>query len=91
MKVEPHNDNIIRMVDTFKRYNPDLTEILEDNNLFNTIKGVEGKVYCGTFTARIYMRERCVGTYQFDCSHWANIQTQTDNQMKPRLRVVKGI
>ena len=89
MKVMRHNDDAIRMIDTFKRYNTELTEIVSDDNTFKTIKGVEGKVFCGTFIAKVYLGTRPLGTYKFDCRHWANILTLTDRQMKPRLTALK--
>ncbi len=89
MKVMRHNDDAIRMVDTFKRYNTELTEIVSDDNTFKTIKGVEGKVFCGTFIAKVYIGTRIIGTYKFDCRHWADILSLSPRQMKPRLTALK--
>ncbi|MBQ2440681.1 MAG: hypothetical protein II502_00635 [Paludibacteraceae bacterium] len=89
MKVMKHNDDAIRMIDTFKKYNIEMTEILEDDNTFRTIKGADGKIFCGTFIAKVYVGTKPIGTYKFDCRHWVNILTLTGNQMKPKLSVVR--
>lgn len=85
MKVLEHNDNAIRMVDTFKHYNREMTEIIEDNNVFHTVKGVDGKVFCGTFKARIYIGTKPMGVYEFDCRHWINIVKLSVHELKPRI------
>ena len=89
MKVMNHNDNAIRMIDTFKRYNTELTEIIEDDNTFRTINGVEGKVFCGTFTAKVFIGTKPIGVYKFDCRHWRDILKLSDHEMKPRLTLVR--
>lgn len=89
MRVMTHNDNAIRMIDAFKHYNQFMTEIIEDSDTFKTIRGVEGKMYCGTFTAKVYVGTRPIGTYKFDCRHWADVLTLSDRAMKPRITKVK--
>ena len=89
MKILKHNDDAIRMIDTFKRYNTELTEIIEDDNTFRTIKGVDGKVFCGTFTAKVFIGTKPIGVYKFDCRHWRDILRLSNNEMKPRLTLVR--
>ncbi len=89
MKILKHNDDAIRMIDTFKRYNTELTEIMEDDNTFRNIKGVEGKVFCGTFTAKVFVGTKPIGIYKFDCRHWANILRLSNSEMKPKLTRIK--
>lgn len=89
MRIMTHNDNAIRMIDTFKHYNTELTEILEDDNCFRTIKGVDGKVFCGTFTAKVFVGVKPIGIYKFDCRHWANILRLSDRELKPKLTQIK--
>ena len=90
MKIMKHNDDAIRMIDTFKRYNTEMTEIIEDDNTFRTIKGVEGgRVFCGTFTAKVFVGTKPIGVYKFDCRHWANILRLSSNEMKPKLTLVR--
>jgi len=85
MKVLEHNDNAIRMIDTFKHYNREMTEIIEDDNTFRTVKGVEGKVFCGRFKARIYIGTKPMGVYEFDCRHWLNLVKLSEHELKPRI------
>ena len=89
MRIMRHNDNAIRMIDAFKKYNTELTDIIEEENVFRTIRGVEDKVFCGTFTAKVYIGTKPIGIYKFDCRHWADILKLTDQQMKPRITQVK--
>ena len=89
MRILTHNDNAIRMIDTFKRYNTELTEILEDDNCFRNIKGVDGKVFCGTFTAKVFVGVKPIGIYKFDCRHWMNILRLSERELKPKLTQIK--
>lgn len=89
MRVMKHNDNAIRMIDTFKKYNQFLSEVVEDSDDYRVIRGVEGAVYCGVFVVRLYIGTRLLGTYEFDCRHWANILNLSPMQMKPRLRKIR--
>ena len=68
MKVMKHNDDVIRSISTFKKYNDVLTEIINDNMRFRKPKGFVEKIFCGTFTAKVYIGQQIIGTYRFDCT-----------------------
>lgn len=85
MRVLSHNHDAIVMIDTFKHYNREMTEIIEDDNTFRTVKGVEGKVFCGRFKARIYIGTKPMGVYEFDCRHWLNLVKLSAHELKPSI------
>ena len=68
MKVMKHNDEVIRSISTFKHYNNELTEILTEKTFFRKPKGFVEKIFCGTFTAKVYIGQKIIGTYRFDCT-----------------------
>ena len=68
MKVMKHNDEVIRSFSTFKKYNNELTEILAEKTFFRKPKGFTEKIFCGTFTAKVYIGQQIFGTYRFDCT-----------------------
>ena len=88
MRVLEHNDNAIRMVDAFKQYNREMTEIIVDDNTFRTVKGVDSKVFCGTFVTRVYVGTKPMGVYKFDCRHWVNLVKLSAHELKPRISKV---
>lgn len=87
MRVMKHNDEIIKSVATFKHYNNVLSEIVSED--YKEIKGhgLEKPLFCGEFTAKIYIGQRIVGTYNFDCKHFRNF-TQLD-RLTPKLTKIK--
>lgn len=90
MRILKHNDNAIRMIDTFKKYNTELTEIIEDDNIFIGVRGFDERVFCGTFIAKVFIGTRPIGIYKFDCRHWSNILRLSDRELKPKLTLIKA-
>ena len=70
MKILSHNDSIIRSVQSFKKYNHVLSEVVDET--FCEVKSpyLEQPLFCGIFTAKIYIGQKIIGTYQFDCRHF---------------------
>lgn len=66
MKVMTYNDDCIRSF--FKKYNNEMTEILTEKTFFRKPKGFTEKIFCGTFTAKVYVGMKVMGTYKFDCT-----------------------
>ena len=87
MRVMKHNDEIIKSVATFKHYNNVLSEIVSED--YKEIKGhgLEKPLFCGEFTAKIYIGQQIVGTYKFDCKHFRNFM-QLD-RLRPKLTKIK--
>ena len=68
MRVMKHNDDIIRSVSTFKKYNNVLTDIVNEDSVWRKPVGCDEKIFCGTFTAKVYIGQQIIGTYKFDCT-----------------------
>lgn len=87
MRIMKHNDEIIKSVQSFKHYNNVLSEIVSED--YKEIKGhgLEKPLFCGEFTAKIYIGQRIVGTYKFDCKHFRNFM-QLD-RLAPKLTKIK--
>lgn len=83
MKVMAHNDEVIRTVRTFKKYNQRCSEIISEDYQEINDRRLEKPLFCGVFTAKIYIGNQIMGKYRFDCRHyrdWENLDVLT-----PRL------
>ena len=85
MRVMKHNDDIIRSVSTFKKYNNVLTDIIEESSVWRKPVGFDEKIFCGTFTAKVYIGHQIFGTYKFDCTDF-NAKVISDDA---RVRLTK--
>lgn len=87
MRIMKHNDEIIRSVSTFKKYNNVLSEIVSED--YHEIKGhgLEKPLFCGEFTAKIYVGQQIAGTYKFDCKHFRNFMSL--DRLTPKLTKIK--
>lgn len=87
MRIMKHNDQIIRSVKAFKHYNDGMSEIVSED--YKEIKGhgLEKPLFCGEFTAKIYVDYQIKGTYKFDCRHFRNF-TELD-RLVPKLTKIK--
>lgn len=72
MKVMKHNDDIIRSVKEFKKYNNVMSEIVEETAAWKKPKGFQEKIFCGTFVAKVYIGNTIKGTYRFDCTDFGH-------------------
>jgi len=85
MRVMKHNDDIIRSVSSFKKYNNVLTDIIEESSVWRKPVGCIEQVFCGTFVAKVYVGQQIKGTYKFDCTDF-NAKVIPDNA---RVRLTK--
>lgn len=87
MRIMKHNDEIIRSIKTFKRYNNVLSEIVSEE--YREIKGngLEKPLFCGEFVAKIYIGQNIIGTYKFDCRHFKNFMGL--DRLTPKLTKLK--
>lgn len=83
MKVCKYNDDFIRTF--FKRYNNEMTDVVSETTKWNKPKGFVEKIFCGVFVAKVYVGQRIMGTYRFDCSEFAE-RIISDNA---RVRLTK--
>ena len=83
MRVMSHNDEVIRQVSTFKRYNNVLTEIVSEDYREIKDKCLEKPLFCGTFIAKVFIGQKIIGTYKFDCTHYRNFAKL--DRLTPRL------
>lgn len=70
MKIMGHNDSVIRSVSAFKKYNNVLSEVVDETYCEVKSHLLEKPIFCGVFTAKIYIGQKIIGTYQFDCRHF---------------------
>lgn len=61
-------DDIIR--GSFKNYNKSMSTIVEENFKMSKPSNCNGEVFCGWFTARIYVGNQLLGRYKFDCTEY---------------------
>lgn len=87
MRIMRHNDEVIRTVSTFKNYNEVMSEVVSEDYRTVKIRGMEEPIFCGTFVAKIYIGQRIIGTYKFDCEHYRNIMTL--DRLQPKLTKIK--
>lgn len=87
MRITKEQDGIIRSVKTFKKYNDVLSDIVSEEPNYVNGRGLEKPLFCGVFTAKIYIGQQIIGTYKFDCSHFRNWREL--NTFVPRLTKVK--
>ena len=59
-------DDIIR--GTFPKYDKGMSSIIEENYKTRKPLNCDCEVFCGWFTARIYVGNHMVGRYKFDCT-----------------------
>lgn len=87
MNVMKHNDEIIRSVKAFKHYNEFLSEVVSEQ--FNEVrsKHLTEPLYCGKFTAKIYIGQHIFGVYEFDCTHWRNFMEL--DVLVPKIKKIK--
>ena len=67
-----HNDEVIRSVTAFRKYNNVMSEIISEDAAWKKPKGFEERIFCGTFTAKVYVGNVIKGTYKFDCSDFGH-------------------
>ena len=87
MRVSKQNDEVIRSVSTFKKYNDELTEVVEEYPAEISGHGLERPLYCGIFIAKVYVGQRIIGTYKFDCRHFRNFRNL--DRLMPKLTKIK--
>lgn len=63
-----YEDEIIR--GQFKNYNKSMSSIIDEHKKFSSPSNCDGSVFCGWFVARIYVGDRFVGKYKFDCTEY---------------------
>lgn len=63
-----YEDEIIR--GQFKNYDKGMSSILDEYKKFSHPTNCDGEVFCGWFVARIYIGNRIVGIYKFDCTEY---------------------
>lgn len=82
-----HNDEIIRSVKAFKKYNEILTEVVSEQYGVVRNRNLEKPLYCGKFVAKIYIGQHIFGVYEFDCTHWRNFMEL--DVLVPKIKKIK--
>ena len=59
-------DEIIR--GKFRNYDKRMSSIVEENYKMRKPLNCDCEVFCGWFVARIYVKNKLIGKYKFDCS-----------------------
>ena len=70
---ESHNKGISNIEDdiirgTFKKYDRGMSSIIDEQFKMRKPANCDCEVFCGWFTARIYVGNHMVGRYKFDCT-----------------------
>ena len=84
MRIMAHNDEIIRRVKAFRKYNQRSSEILDEDFSECKDRRLEEPIYCGVFVAKIYVGNQIMGTYRFDCRHFRNWEEY--DELLPKLK-----
>lgn len=61
-------DDIIR--GSFKNYDRGMSNIMDEHFKMRHPSNCESEVFCGWFIARIYVKNKLVGRYKFDCTEY---------------------
>lgn len=83
MKITEHHDEIIRRVKAFRNYDRICSEIVSENDAVCNDRRLLKPIYCGVFTAKVYVNNRILGTYTFDCRHFRDFMSY--DVLLPRL------
>lgn len=86
MRIMAHNDEIIRRVKTFRKYNQRSSEIITEDFAEYKDRQLDEPLYCGVFVAKIYIGNQYMGKYRFDCRHFRKYQEY--DELLPRLQKV---
>lgn len=82
MRVMKHNDDAIRSVGAFRKYNNEMTEIVSEDAAWKKPKGFDEKIFCGTFVAKVYVGNAIKGTYRFDCTDFGRNVISDDARVR---------